>query len=112
MNVHRKTINTIGARVKSIRKSEKLTQEEFAERIGISRAHVSGIETNKDKPSSTVIKMIVKEFGVKEKYLTDGEFPVYEETRETYNNIKNELLKRIIQLENEISEIKSLVEEI
>ncbi len=40
----------VGARIKMIRKSAKVTQEELAERIGITREYVSRIEVGLQQP--------------------------------------------------------------
>ena len=41
----------IGKKIKELRKSKNLTQEEFSEQIGISRSYLSDIENNRKSPS-------------------------------------------------------------
>lgn len=48
----------IGLRIKSLRHSEGLSQEELAERMGISSKYLSSIERGKENPTlDTVIKL-------------------------------------------------------
>ncbi|NSW90252.1 MAG: helix-turn-helix domain-containing protein [Firmicutes bacterium] len=62
----------IADRIKLIRKEAKLTQKQFGERIGVSDAHISKIESNKDNPSDSLIKVICMEFDINEQWLRDG----------------------------------------
>ncbi len=55
-------VETLG--LKELRKSLKLTQEEFGNKIGLSRSHVSAIENGTYKPSKPVIKLIELTFNV------------------------------------------------
>ena len=41
-------MNTIGERIKEIRKDEHLTQVEFAQIFGLSHSHISNIENNRE----------------------------------------------------------------
>lgn len=54
----------LGEKIKSIRIDNQLTQEEFANKINISRTAVSKWELGKGYPSITLLKTISKEFGV------------------------------------------------
>lgn len=65
-------MQTINNRFKQLRQTLNYSQQEFAEKIGISRAHVSGIETEKDNPSTSLIKLVCMNFGVNEEWLREG----------------------------------------
>lgn len=55
----------IGERVRYIRKQiANMTQEEFSERINISRSNLGGIETNRVNMTDRVAKDICKEFKI------------------------------------------------
>ena len=58
------TMTDLGKKIKSIRKSLKLTQEEFAEKIEINAKHLSRLEIGTHKPSLETIKKISKIFNV------------------------------------------------
>lgn len=65
------TVN-IGYRIKQIRKALDLTQTEFADRIGSVQNTVTGYESGRRNPSTPVISLICREFGVNEQWLRDG----------------------------------------
>lgn len=60
-------------RIKKLRRSLDLTQQEFAARIGSVQNTITGYETGRRAPSSQVISLICKEFGVNENWLRNGE---------------------------------------
>ena len=65
-------METLGSRVKSVRLSAEMTQYDFSRKIGVSRSHVSKIETDALRPSNTVIKVICLVFKVDEDWLKDN----------------------------------------
>lgn len=60
-------------RIKKIRKELDLTQQEFADRIGIARGNVGAYEVGKNAPSDAVISLICREFSVNEEWLRTGQ---------------------------------------
>lgn len=60
-------------RIKKIRRTLDLTQQEFAARIDSVQNTITGYETGRRVPSSQVISLICREFGVNEKWLRTGE---------------------------------------
>lgn len=64
---------TIGERIKEVRKNEKLTQQEFADRLNLKRNTVGSYEVNVVEPSDRTIKDICDKFGVREEWLRTGE---------------------------------------
>lgn len=63
---------SLGERVKYVRKETKQKQLEFAESLGISQSHLSGIEKNSVKPSLTIIKLICNKYNINEDWLLNG----------------------------------------
>ncbi len=63
----------MGERIKRLRKSLDLTQQEFADRIGCSRNNIANYETSHRNPSSAVINNICKTFNVNEVWLRTGD---------------------------------------
>lgn len=59
-------------RIKKLRKALDLTQQEFADRIGMKRNTVANYETDRNEPSSSVISLICREFNVSEEWLRTG----------------------------------------
>lgn len=62
----------MNTRVKQIRKLLKLSQEEFASRLGITAAGISRIESGKRKLTEQMLIHICKEFNVNEDWLRYG----------------------------------------
>lgn len=60
-------------RIKELRKTLGLTQQEFADRLGISRGNIATYETRDGSPGTSVIALICREFNVNEKWLRTGE---------------------------------------
>lgn len=60
-------------RIKKVRKSLDLTQQKFADRLGVARNNIAGYETGKRYPSEAVISLICREFDVNEDWLRTGE---------------------------------------
>ncbi len=76
-------------RIKKIRKDIKFSQLAFSSVLGVSRSHVSNIETGAVKPSEQLIKLICAKFEINETWLRTGEgkyydsdFPDYVKTAE------------------------------
>ena len=60
-------------RIKKLRKSLDMTQQEFAERIGVKRNTIGQYEIGRNEPIDTVINLICREFNVNEEWLRNGE---------------------------------------
>ena len=70
-------------RIKKIRKELDLTQQEFADRIGIKRGGVANYEIGRNDPADSVISLICREFNVNEQWLRDGTGEMFiEQTRD------------------------------
>ena len=66
-------------RIKKLRKEKHLTQQEFADKIGISRNNVATYEVGKSNPGEAVISLICREFHINEAWLRTGEGKMYKE---------------------------------
>lgn len=51
-----------GAQIKEIRQKYGLSQQEFGSRLGVTHAHISKIESGKENPSETLLRLIRYEF--------------------------------------------------
>ena len=69
-------------RIKKLRKALDLTQQAFADRIGIRQNTVAKYETNRGTPTTSVISLIVREFNVSEKWLRTGEGEMFNQSVE------------------------------
>lgn len=59
-------------RIKRIRKELDLTQQEFADRLGIKRGGIANYEVGRNEPADSVISLICREFDVNESWLRQG----------------------------------------
>ncbi|MBQ6024582.1 MAG: helix-turn-helix transcriptional regulator [Lachnospiraceae bacterium] len=76
-------MESMGDRIKRIRKEHKLTQEEFAKRIGTNRGNISVYEIDSASPSVGIMTSLCKEFNVNEIWLRTGNGePYVERSRE------------------------------
>ena len=64
---------TLGERIRKLRRSLDLTQQEFAGRIGTTQNALTGYETSRRNPSGSVVNNICKTFNVNEAWLRSGE---------------------------------------
>lgn len=60
-------------RIKTIRTTANLTQQEFADKLGIKRGTIANYELGRNEPIDAVIRMICQEFGISEHWLRTGE---------------------------------------
>lgn len=89
----------INKRFKQVRTDLGLTQEEFGNRIGLSKSGISNIEHGTRKVTSKHIKLICSIFSVDELWLTTG-------IHSTPNLVKNE--HEIIHFEGFVKYLESL----
>nr|DAK85609.1 MAG TPA: Repressor protein CI [Caudoviricetes sp.]DAZ55459.1 MAG TPA: Repressor protein CI [Caudoviricetes sp.] len=66
-------------RIKQIRKDAGLTQEKFAERIGLKQNSIALIESGKRTPSEQTVLSICREFKVRQEWLRTGDGDPYKE---------------------------------
>ncbi len=59
-------------RLKMLRKTLGLTQQEFADKIGSKRNTIAKYEINASTPSAAVVSLICREFNVNEEWLRNG----------------------------------------
>ncbi len=59
-------------RLKKLRKTLELTQQEFADRIGIKRNTLATYESGRNEPIDAVLSLICREFNANEDWLRNG----------------------------------------
>ena len=60
-------------RIRKLRKTLDLTQQEFGNRLGVKRNTIATYETGKSSPSDAAVALICREFGDNEVWLRTGE---------------------------------------
>ena len=66
-------------RIKEIRTDNNLTQQEFAQKIGLARGYVAKIESNKATPGFRTLNDICEKFQINKQWLLTGEGKKYSE---------------------------------
>lgn len=74
-------------RIKEIRKDAGLTQEKFAQKLGLKRNTIATYETGKSEPMDNVIFSICREFNINEDWLRHGTGPKYSIVNDDYTKI-------------------------
>lgn len=100
--------DSIGHKLKTLRKGRKLTQEQAAEKLGITRATVSNYEVGRRAPHISELKRIGEFYGVGLDYFglvpTDEVFDLLSRAREVFNSPavpkekKEEVYKELMKL--------------
>ena len=67
----------LNTRIREIRTSQKLRQDDFAEKLGLTKNFISLIETGGREPSDRTISDICRIFNVNEAWLRTGEGEMY-----------------------------------
>ena len=83
-------MKTLGEKIREIRNDRKMTQQEFADTLSLSRPFISRVETNKEVPSQSTLKLISQLFKVNFSWLVDESTDKYELPNDI--NVKLELI--------------------
>lgn len=60
-------------RIRKLRKTLNLTQQEFADNLNIKRGAIANYEIGRNEPIDAVISLICREYNVNEEWLRNGE---------------------------------------
>lgn len=83
--MNEKKVPCINERVKELRTTLGMTQEEFGKRIGLSKSGISSIENGNRSVTDKHIKLISNEFNINEAWLKTGEDSI----KKLANEVKN-----------------------
>ncbi len=79
-------------RIKKIRERSELTQQKFADRLGLKRQTIAAYEIGNIEPSESTQLLICKEFGINKEWLQHGtepmENPITKDDRYRHNIAK------------------------
>ena len=93
--------NKPSARLKLLRNTLNLTQQEFADRIGCKRNTVAKYEIDSSAPSTAVVSLICREFNVNEEWLRFGTGNIFTKNEfiETYEiSVRLKYLRHILDI--------------
>ena len=89
-------MKTTGQRFKDLRKELRLTQEVFANKIGLSKSAISAVESDKSFISQNVMSTLFMEFNVNLNWLVVGEGKMFNAPK--YEDVKDEILKEVDEI--------------
>lgn len=101
-------MNDIGSKLKTLRKGRKLTQQELADKLGITRATVSNYEVGRRSPHLSELQRFAEFYGVDLSYFgiatKDEIFDLLSRAKEVFENDsipkekKDDLYKELMKL--------------
>ena len=86
-------MSTQGERLKKIRQALNMSQQEFGERLGVSKQYFSSIENDKNTLSNEKLVALLVDFNVNLNYLLGDIGGIFVETKTT--DIKQEILSEV-----------------
>ena len=89
-------MSTQGKRLKNIRQSLKLTQDELGAKLGISKQFYSNIETDRTLLNNEKLVLLFKDYNVNLNYLLGGILPMFNDNKKEDDfelKVKNVLVK-------------------
>lgn len=94
-------------RIKKIRKKNKFSQLEFSKSLGVSRSHISNIETGAVKPSEHLLKLLCATWSIDENWLKTGKEKIMQEAEsQSCSEVKKMLLEAaVMDLDDALSGI-------
>ena len=94
-------MDTIGSRMKFIRKKEGLKQADFAKRVLVSASYISKVESEKETPSDIFTKLVALEFGISYAWLKNGVGNIQIDKKEhDSNSIPEEIMELNSNIQN------------
>ena len=88
-------METIGEKLKSIRKSKGMTQAEFGESIGFSKQAVSNIENSLSNPSIDFISKLIMYHNVNANWLIASVGEMFNCTQNQLKSLKSEIMTEV-----------------
>lgn len=75
---------TQGERIRELRKTLKMTMEQFGEKIGVTKSTISNIENGNRNATEHMVKSICREFNVDYIWLTTGDGEMFIDTDDDF----------------------------
>lgn len=77
MSSNQALYTSTGMRIAAFRKEEQLSQQKFANELGVSRGYIGDIERGRSEPSSNFLTLITSKFGISIDWVLTGEGEPY-----------------------------------
>lgn len=92
-----------GSRIVFCRKEKGLSQQEFADIIGVSRGYIGDIERNRSDPSSNFLTLLASRLNISADWVLTGEGEIYR-NNQRLNPISERRAQAIVELYEALSE--------
>ena len=89
-------METTGQRFKKIRTALDLSQDDFGEKIGLSKSAVSAVENDKSFVSINVQRTLFMEYNINLNWLICGEGSMFNSPK--YEDVEDEFEKKVIEI--------------
>lgn len=80
-------------RIKDIRKKVGLSQQKFADKLGIARGNIAAYEVGKNSPSDAAVSLICSKFNVNKDWLLTGKGDMYDVPEDEVADVVSDLLE-------------------
>ena len=103
-------------RIKQLRKSLRMSQTEFGAKLGLTAAAISLIESGKNGPAESTVRLICNTFKVNYNWLTEGEGSMYKEDLDSMidrmfdTDFERSVLKAFLKLPDADIKMKQVIE--
>lgn len=104
-------MDSMGMRIKQIRKEKKVTQKELSERVCVTQSYISRLELDKEQPTDMLLKLIALEFNVSLSWLKDGSGEMNVKNGYDYFE-RNNLSNTQSQVDGELTQLGVLLQKI
>lgn len=71
----------MNTRIRAVRKALKLSQNDFGERLGVSRSVIANLECSRVSPREPFISLLCKEYKVNRSWMDTGEGEMFQQER-------------------------------
>lgn len=99
----------VGDKIKQLRKAQRITQQELAEKLGITPSAVGMYEQNRREPNYDVLQQLSNIFSVSFDYLLDRESELMLESKPVYRQIGGDFDTIIDNLKRDLMMQKGLM---
>ena len=104
----REIMETIGNRIRFIRKKQNLKQVDFANRVLVSASYISKVESGKEIPSDIFVKLVALEFDISYEWLKDGKGEI-QISKTRYDYFERNTAIQIDDLPKEVYELNDSI---
>lgn len=84
---------SIGSNIKKIRKEKKITQNDLAKEMGISRSYLGDLENDRRNPSTKTLESLAQKLDVSMPYLLEGKRTMEDFEKMAMEDLKNNPVK-------------------